>query len=82
MFLELHRLPFALGAGLWARDLEPYMMVDPLRSLGALAIESSLLMDGLRDLGSSLLLLCRWWCPGKCTMEWPDRPEEDVLGGF
>jgi hypothetical protein len=37
------------------------MAADPLRSLKVekLATESSLLMDGLKTLGSSLLLLCR-----------------------
>jgi hypothetical protein len=31
----------------------------------ALIPESSLLIDGLRDLVSSELLLCRWWWPGR-----------------
>jgi hypothetical protein len=51
-------LLFALGAGLCARDLEPYMAFEPLRSFAATAVESSLLIDGRSDLGSSLLLLC------------------------
>ena len=47
-----------------------------------LAPESSRLMDGRSDLASSLLLLCRWLCPGRCTCECPDREDEEVLGGF
>lgn len=58
------------------------MTAELLRSLSEPAVESSLLMDGLRALGSSLLLLCLWECPGKWTIEWPDRPLDDVFGGF
>jgi hypothetical protein len=48
----------------------------------ALIPESSLLIDGLRDLASSELLFCRWWWPGRWTWECPDREEEEVFGGF
>lgn len=52
-------VPVQLGAGLCARDRVPIIELEPLRkSLAKLAAESSLLSDGFRALGSSLLLLC------------------------
>jgi hypothetical protein len=60
-----------LGVGLLG--LCKRLVLDELRVAPAkmepfdltLTAESSLLIDGLSDLVSSLLLLCRWLCPGR-----------------
>jgi hypothetical protein len=64
-----------LGVGLF--DLFAMLTLEALpsavpievgaRSFLALRLESSLLTEGRSDLVSSVLLLCRWWCPGRCT---------------
>lgn len=60
------RLLWPLGVGLCARDREPYIVfAPPFGGMATLACDSSLLIDGRRARGSSLLLLCR------CEVPWP-----------